>query len=71
LKSMWVMRHAERQDEVEEGWGAVSERPFDPPLSRGGRSQAFEAGKALAGSLLQSLLPNQQVVLLVQTCLLF
>ena len=67
---MWVMRHAERQDEVEEGWAAASERPFDPPLSRGGRTQAYEAGKALASSLLQSLLPNEQVVLLVQKCLL-
>jgi broad specificity phosphatase PhoE len=58
---MWVMRHAERQDEVEEGWAAASERPFDPPLSPAGRTQAYEAGKALAITLLQSLLPNQQV----------
>ena len=67
---MWVMRHAERQDEVEEGWAAAVDRPFDPPLSRRGRTEAYEAGKSLAALVLPALLTNQQVALLVQKHLL-
>jgi len=45
---MWVMRHGERADEVDDDWERTSDRPYDPPLTSKGRSQAYESGKKLA-----------------------
>ena len=47
-----VMRHAERQDEVDEEWAsreaARGGRPHDPPLSANGMQQAADTGQRLA-----------------------
>jgi broad specificity phosphatase PhoE len=53
-QKMWVMRHGEREDEVNENWERVSDRPFDPPLTGRGRAQAYESGKKLATAFLAS-----------------
>ena len=38
-QKIWVMRHGEREDEVNDAWAAESERPYDPPLTSKGRGQ--------------------------------
>ena len=47
-QKMWVMRHGERLDEVDDSWQATTDRPYDPPLTAKGRGQAFARGQALA-----------------------
>jgi len=61
-QSMWVMRHGEREDEVNEEWEATSDRPYDPPLTTKGRSQAYERGRVLARALLATKSENTCVV---------
>ena len=47
-QKMWVIRHGERLDEVDDSWQATTDRPYDPPLTAKGRGQAFARGQALA-----------------------
>jgi broad specificity phosphatase PhoE len=42
-----IMRHGHRQDEQDQTWTETAERPWDPPLSTKGRSQAKEAAYAM------------------------
>jgi broad specificity phosphatase PhoE len=46
-RTIWIARHAERQDYADSNWYRNSDRPFDPPLSPRGVRQA----KALAERL--------------------
>lgn len=46
-RTIWIARHAERQDYADSNWYRSSDRPFDPPLSPRGIRQA----KALADRL--------------------
>ena len=47
---MSVMRHGQREDEVNEDWYSLNpKRPYDPPLTEKGKAQARAAGKVLAG----------------------
>ncbi|KAI8465994.1 MAG: histidine phosphatase superfamily [Monoraphidium minutum] len=41
------MRHGHRQDEADPTWSRVATRPWDPPLSTKGRTQAREAAAAM------------------------
>jgi len=61
-QSMWVMRHGEREDEVNNKWELTSDRPYDPPLTSKGRSQGYERGKGLALALLATKSNNACVV---------
>jgi broad specificity phosphatase PhoE len=42
-----IMRHGHRQDEQDQSWTKTAERPWDPPLSTKGRSQAKEVAYAV------------------------
>lgn len=44
-----VMRHGHRQDEEDPFWHQTAPRPWDPPLSAKGKTQAAEAAGKLAG----------------------
>jgi len=45
---VYTVRHGERLDHVDLGWGKNAGRPFDAPLSERGQKQAREAGEKLA-----------------------
>ena len=60
-QKIWVMRHGEREDEVNPAWEAESQRPYDPPLTSKGRGQVRVITTPLA---LHSLLS-----LIVSSCL--
>ena len=47
--TVWVARHGERLDAVDENWAATAERPYDPPLTPDGVQQARETARRLAG----------------------
>lgn len=44
---VYVMRHAEREDDVNPMWAAGAERPCDTPISKAGAEAAQAAGRAL------------------------
>lgn len=44
---LWLVRHAERRDEVDRAWAERADRPHDPPLTDRGRRQAERAGDRL------------------------
>eukprot|EP01061_Rhynchopus_euleeides_P039550 TRINITY_DN67860_c0_g1_i1.p1 TRINITY_DN67860_c0_g1~~TRINITY_DN67860_c0_g1_i1.p1 ORF type:complete len:270 (+),score=115.50 TRINITY_DN67860_c0_g1_i1:217-1026(+) len=44
---VYVVRHGEREDDVNEEWTALSDRPYDPPLTATGRLQAAKRGDHL------------------------
>jgi broad specificity phosphatase PhoE len=46
-----IVRHGERMDYVTEGWTAAAPRPWDPPLTAKGHTQAALAGAAIAAHL--------------------
>ncbi|KIZ06034.1 hypothetical protein MNEG_1928 [Monoraphidium neglectum] len=46
-RAVTVMRHGHRQDELDATWSRVATRPWDPPLSIKGRSQAREVAAAM------------------------
>jgi len=48
-----VIRHGERQDEVDKNWSEESSSPWDPPLSQHGREQGAQAAKLLADYAVQ------------------
>uniref|UniRef100_A0A7S3UZZ9 Uncharacterized protein n=1 Tax=Aplanochytrium stocchinoi TaxID=215587 RepID=A0A7S3UZZ9_9STRA len=45
---VFAIRHGEREDHINLNWQKLSKRPHDAPLSRSGRSQAYECGEYLA-----------------------
>ena len=55
-QTLWLTRHGNRLDFVDAGWYLTAKRPYDPPLSAEGRSQA----KALAQRLAESYKVNGQ-----------
>eukprot|EP00808_Paulinella_micropora_P012090 g59856.t1 len=44
---VFLVRHGERQDHIDEEWILTAEKPFDPPLSERGMKQAHEVGLRL------------------------
>ena len=49
MRTVWLVRHGNRQDFVDRSWRETAARPHDPPLSADGREQARETGRFLAG----------------------
>ncbi|KAK9120813.1 hypothetical protein Syun_018430 [Stephania yunnanensis] len=45
MQHVVVMRHGDRRDNAEPLWTAAAERPWDPPLTEGGRDRAYCAGR--------------------------
>jgi hypothetical protein len=39
VRTMWVMRHGEKLDDVDDSWAAQAERPYDPPITDKGKAQ--------------------------------
>lgn len=48
MRTVWLVRHGNRQDFVDRSWRETAERPHDPPLSADGVQQARETGRFLA-----------------------
>jgi len=48
-QTLWIARHGNRADFVDDEWRENAERPHDPPLSQDGIQQARELGQRLAG----------------------
>ncbi len=48
VRTIWLVRHANRQDFVTPEWFNTAERPYDPPLSADGMVQARELTKILS-----------------------
>lgn len=48
LRSVFLVRHGERVDEVEPGWARTAPNIYDPPLTARGRAQAYCAGRFLS-----------------------
>ena len=46
---VYVVRHGEREDDVNDKWTELSDRPYDPPLTATGRLQAQSRATYLAG----------------------
>jgi broad specificity phosphatase PhoE len=44
---VFIMRHAEREDDIDAGWARTAERPFDTPISAAGKTEARAAGERL------------------------
>jgi broad specificity phosphatase PhoE len=42
---VWIVRHGERRDTVDETWAASAARPHDPPLTELGRWAAWRVGR--------------------------
>jgi broad specificity phosphatase PhoE len=36
LQTLWLLRHGERSDLVDQNWLKTATRPFDPPLTEKG-----------------------------------
>ncbi|MEM7798083.1 MAG: histidine phosphatase family protein [Chloroflexota bacterium] len=49
MKRLYVVRHGARIDHEDRSWKNTAERPFDPPLSENGQTQAQKTGVALKG----------------------
>lgn len=49
VQNVVVMRHGDRIDASEPLWVAQAERPWDPPLTEGGKIRAWATGKKLRG----------------------
>eukprot|EP01137_Pigoraptor_chileana_P007412 Opistho-2@52962 len=41
---VWITRHGERMDSIDEDWEETAERPWDPPLTDRGKEQARLTG---------------------------
>jgi len=48
-QTVWLARHGNRYDFVHPAWFETAERPYDPPLSADGVTQAQELGQRLQG----------------------
>ncbi|MGK7916868.1 MAG: histidine phosphatase family protein [Prochloraceae cyanobacterium] len=46
-QTVWITRHGNRLDFVNPEWFTTAERPYDPPLSEDGLTQARELGQRL------------------------
>lgn len=49
-QTVWIARHANREDFVNPGWFNSAERPYDPPLSADGLVQAQQLAQRLKDS---------------------
>lgn len=49
-QTIWIARHANREDFVNPGWFNEAERPYDPPLSADGLVQAGQLAQRLKDS---------------------
>ena len=49
-QTVWIARHANREDFVNPGWFNSAERPYDPPLSADGLVQAGQLAQRLKDS---------------------
>lgn len=49
-QTVWIARHANREDFVNPGWFNEAERPYDPPLSADGLVQARQLAQRLQDS---------------------
>ncbi|KAJ1388278.1 hypothetical protein SESBI_39251 [Sesbania bispinosa] len=50
-QNVLVMRHGDRNDNIDPLWSSTAARPWDPPLAQSGRVRAFQAGLRLRQSL--------------------
>lgn len=48
MRTVWLVRHGERQDLVDESWAESTDRPHDPPLTERGSDQASQTAKVVA-----------------------
>ena len=48
MQTVWLARHANRQDFADPDWAATAERPHDPGLSPDGETQARQLGRRVA-----------------------
>ncbi|KAJ5073391.1 phosphoglycerate mutase family protein [Anaeramoeba ignava] len=46
-RSIWIIRHGERIDDVDENWEKTAKNKYDPTLTENGKQQAFKTGKRL------------------------
>jgi broad specificity phosphatase PhoE len=49
MQTLWLARHANRQDFADPDWAATADRPHDPGLSDDGVEQAKQLGRRVAG----------------------
>lgn len=49
-QTLWIARHANRQDFVDPDWPKTAEQPYNPGLSPDGREQARKLAQRLAGT---------------------
>jgi broad specificity phosphatase PhoE len=47
-ETVWVVRHGQRRDTVDESWSVVADRVHDPPLTELGRWAAWRVGRRFA-----------------------
>jgi len=48
MQTLWLARHANRQDFADPDWAATADRPHDPGLSPDGEEQARQLGRRVA-----------------------
>jgi broad specificity phosphatase PhoE len=48
MQTVWLARHANRQDFADPDWAATADRPHDPGLSPDGEAQARQLGRRVA-----------------------
>jgi len=48
MQTLWLARHANRQDFADPEWAATADRPHDPGLSNDGKQQAKQLGRRVA-----------------------
>lgn len=48
MQTLWIARHANRQDFANPEWAATADRPHDPDLSTDGEKQADQLGRRVA-----------------------
>ena len=53
MRKIWLTRHGNREDFIDETWRERSERPFDPRLSADGREQASALGRRMRDTSLE------------------
>jgi len=48
MQTVWIARHANRQDFADPDWAATADRPHDPGLAPSGEDQARQLGRRVA-----------------------
>jgi broad specificity phosphatase PhoE len=57
-RTLWIVRHANRQDFVDPEWHKTADRPHDPGLSPDGIEQAHRLGQRLAATDIQRIIAS-------------